>query len=144
MGKFELAVAIIRVSDVDRGLTFYRDQLGFGLDVDYRPTTDFRVVQLTPPGSACSIQLETSGEIADQNTMGSAHYLVVADLDAAHAVLVARGVHVGPIRHKTPTDSWAGEWAPGVDPDHGDYASFADLTDPDGNVWILQERGFRH
>lgn len=68
-----------------------------------------------------------------------ANYLVVSDLEAAHADLVARGIKVGDIRHKTPVDTWAGDLAPGIDPDRRSYASMAELADPDGNTWTLQE-----
>jgi catechol 2,3-dioxygenase-like lactoylglutathione lyase family enzyme len=103
---YKIEVLILPVSDVERALAFYSEHAGFKLDVDYRPSDDFRVVQLTPPGSACSIQ-----------------------------------IGVG-IRHKTPRGDWHGGWEPGLDPDRADYASFADFTDPDGNQWVLQERGF--
>jgi catechol 2,3-dioxygenase-like lactoylglutathione lyase family enzyme len=129
-----LEVLTLPVADVDRALRFYRDQAGFALDVDYAPNGAFRVVQLTPPGSGCSIQFGTAAPAA---------YLVVTDLVAARAELRERGVDVGEIRHKTPAGAWDGGFAAGIDPDRGDYASFADFADPDGNAWVLQERGFR-
>jgi catechol 2,3-dioxygenase-like lactoylglutathione lyase family enzyme len=134
-------VITLPVSDVDRALRFYADQVGFGLDVDYAPRSGFRVVQLTPPGSSCSIQLGTG--VTDA-APGSAHhtYLVVNDLETVRADLVERGLKVSAIRHKTPIGAWDGGFAPGLDPDRGDYASFADFADPDGNTWVLQERGF--
>jgi hypothetical protein len=70
-------------------------------------------------------------------------YLVVTDLETTRAGLLERGVRVSEIRHKTPTGAWDGGFAPGPDPERGDYASFADFADPDGNPWVLQERGFR-
>src|SRR5262249_61527042 len=70
-------------------------------------------------------------------------YLVVDDLEAARSRLLERGVAVGEIRHKTPIGAWDGGFASGVDPAHGDYASFATFSDPDGNRWVLQERGYR-
>jgi hypothetical protein len=70
-------------------------------------------------------------------------YLVVTDIEAASRELAERGVTVGDIRHKSPLDTWAGGFRPGLAPKLGNYASFADLTDPDGNTWVLQERGFR-
>lgn len=130
-----LEVVPLPVSDVDRALAFYTERVGFTLDVDYRPTEDFRVVQLTPPGSACSIQLVTG-----EDRVHGLH-LVTADLAADHAALTARGVPVGPIRHKHPVATWAGDFAAGLDPERRDYASFADFADPDGNTWTLQERG---
>ena len=71
-------------------------------------------------------------------------YLVVADLEAARSRLFERGVEVGEIRHKTPIGAWDGGFAPGLDPARGDYASFANFSDPDGNSWVLQERGYRN
>ncbi|WP_329000748.1 VOC family protein [Kribbella sp. NBC_00709] len=135
--ELKLEVVTLAVRDVDAALAFYTS-LGFTLDVDYHPREDFRVVQLTPPGSACSIQF---GEGLTDAAPGSAraNYLVVADLEAAHEELVARGIKVGDIRHKTPIDTWAGDFAPGPDPDHRPYATMADLADPDGNTWTLQE-----
>jgi hypothetical protein len=70
-------------------------------------------------------------------------YLVLDDIEAARVGLVERGVAVTEIRHKTPTEAWAGGFARGVDSSRRDYASVADFADPDGNTWVLQERGFR-
>jgi hypothetical protein len=70
-------------------------------------------------------------------------YLVTTDLAEVRATLVARGIAVGAIRHKDPVDTWAGGWSAGVDPTRRDYASFADVAEPDGNTWTLQERGHR-
>jgi catechol 2,3-dioxygenase-like lactoylglutathione lyase family enzyme len=135
--RYAIEVAVVPVRDVDTALTFYTEQLGFALDVDYRPTADFRVVQLTPPGSACSIQLEQA-----PNTAGSAlHFLVVPDLPTAVDELRAQGTEVTGVRHKSPVDTWSGGWAEGVDPERRAYASFADVVDPDGNRWVLQEVG---
>jgi catechol 2,3-dioxygenase-like lactoylglutathione lyase family enzyme len=138
---YQLEVVTVPVGDVDRALRFYTEQVGFALDVDYRPSDDFRVVQLTPPGSACSVQL---GVGLTDAAPGTAHhlYLVVSDLEQATKELTARGVPVGEIRHKSPKATWQGGFEPGIDPEHGDYASFAELTDPDGNTWTLQERGY--
>jgi hypothetical protein len=132
-----LEVVPLPVTDINRALLFYAEQAGFTLDIDYRPTADFRVVQLTPPGSMCSIQLVTV------DSFGRVHnpYLVTNDIADARAKLIARGVAVGPIRHKDPVETWAGKWSAGLDPKRRDYASFADFTDPDGNTWTLQERG---
>ncbi|PYT25911.1 MAG: glyoxalase [Acidobacteria bacterium] len=131
-----LEVVPLPVTDIDRALAFYTEQAGFTLDVDYRPTADFRVVQLTPPGSACSVQLVMA------DSPGRVHnlYLVTTDLADARAKLIARGVAV---RHKDPVETWAGGWSAGLDPKRRDYASFADFADPDGNTWTLQERGHR-
>jgi catechol 2,3-dioxygenase-like lactoylglutathione lyase family enzyme len=131
------------VSDVERARRFYVDQVGFTLDVDYSPNDVFRVVQLTPPGSCCSIQM---GKGLTDAPVGSLRnvYLVVTDLEATRRRLLERGVEVGEIRHKTPIGAWDGGFAPGLDPARGDYASFADFLDPDGNSWVLQERGYRN
>jgi catechol 2,3-dioxygenase-like lactoylglutathione lyase family enzyme len=134
-----LEVVPLPVSDIDRALAFYTEQAGFTLDVDYRPSADFRVVQLTPPGSACSVQLV----IADSPCRVHNLYLVTTDLADARAKLIARGVAVGAVRRKDPVETWAGGWSAGLDPERCDYASFADFADPDGNTWTLQERGHR-
>jgi catechol 2,3-dioxygenase-like lactoylglutathione lyase family enzyme len=135
-----IEVVTLPVADVDRSLAFYTSGLGFALDVDYHPSDDFRVVQLTPPGSSCSIQIGVGLTSAEP---GSARgtYLVVPDLEATRLEFSERGVEVGPIRHKFPRDDWRGGWQLGLDPERRDYASLAELSDPDGNTWILQERG---
>jgi catechol 2,3-dioxygenase-like lactoylglutathione lyase family enzyme len=133
---YSLEVIPIQVADVDRAKNFYVSQAGFGLDVDYAPNPGFRVVQLTPPGSGCSIHLEVG------TGRQTGVYLVVADLVRAGKELGDRGVAVGAIRHKASLPDWQGGWAPGIDPERRDRASFADFHDPDGNVWVLQERGF--
>jgi hypothetical protein len=100
-------------------------------------------VQLTPPGSACSIQIGIGLTDAPVGSLRSV-YLVVTDIEAARIRLLERGVEVGEIRHKTPIGAWNGGFAPGLDPARGDYASFADFSDPGGNSWVLQERGYRN
>ena len=139
MMSLSLEVVPVPVGNVDRALAFYTDKVGFKLDVDYQPTADFRVVQLTPPGSACSVHLVT----ADFGNRLRNLCLVTSDLAAERARLISHGVEVGAVRHKTPLATWAGGWADGLDPERRDYASFADFTDPDGNTWTLQERGHR-
>ncbi|MFJ5212377.1 VOC family protein [Streptomyces nigra] len=139
---YNLEVVTLSVSDVDRALKFYTDKVGFNLDVDYHPTGAFRVVQLTPPGSACSVQIGVGLTDAPPG-VGRATYLTVTDLEAARRELTERGVDVSDIRHKAPIEDWKGGWQPGLDPAHRDYASFADFTDPDGNTWVLQEIGYR-
>jgi hypothetical protein len=134
-----LEVVPLPVSDIDCALAFCTEQAGFILEVDYRPSADFRVVQLTPPGSACSVQLV----IADSPCRVHNLYLVTTDLADDRAKLIARGVAVGAVRHKDPVETWAGGWSAGLDPKRRDYASFADFADPDGNTWTLQERGHR-
>jgi catechol 2,3-dioxygenase-like lactoylglutathione lyase family enzyme len=132
---FKLELVLIPVTDVDRAKAFYTDKLGFALDVDTSPTEGFRVVQLTPPGSDCSITIGTGLTDAEPGSYRGTH-LVVTDIEAAHAELVARGVQLGDIRH---FDREKGEWQPGADPKHARYNSFADFSDPDGNTWVLQE-----
>jgi catechol 2,3-dioxygenase-like lactoylglutathione lyase family enzyme len=138
---FSVEVITVPVSDVERALRFYVDQVGFTLDVDYSPNDAFRVVQLTPPGSSCSIQI---GKGLTDAPVGSFRniFLVVTDLEAARNRLIERGINVSEIRHKTPIGAWDGGLASGLDPGRGDYASFANFSDPDGNRWVLQERGY--
>ena len=141
--KFSVEVITLPVSDVDRALRFYVDRVGFTLDVDYSPNDAFRVAQLTPLGSSCSIQI---GRGLTDAPVGSLRniYLVVTDLEAARSRLLEHGVDVDEIRHKVPIDAWPGSFASGLDPGRRDYASFAGFSDPDGNRWVLQERGYRN
>src|SRR4051812_42996618 len=97
--KFSVEVITVPVRDVDRALRFYVDQVGFALDVDYCPNEAFRVVQLTPPGSSCSIQIGKGITDAPVGSLRGA-YLVVTDLETAHRHLLERGVQVSDIRHK--------------------------------------------
>lgn len=130
---FKLELVLVPVSDVDRAKAFYIEKAGFVEDVDFSAGPDFRVVQLTPPGSKCSITIGKGLSDAPAGCYRGTH-LVVKDITAAREELIGRGVEVGDIRHMG-----AGGWEPGVDPNHGDYASFADFADPDGNTWVLQE-----
>ena len=132
---FKLELVLIPVSDVDRAKDFYVEQGGFRPRRRHEPDEGFRVVQLTPPGSACSITIGTGLTEAAPGSYRGTH-LVVTDIEAARAELVGRGIEVSEIRH---FDREAGEWKPGADPEHGKYASFADFSDPDGNTWVLQE-----
>jgi catechol 2,3-dioxygenase-like lactoylglutathione lyase family enzyme len=132
--ELKLELVLLPVSDVDRAKTFYSENAGFNLDVDHRAGDDFRVVQLTPPGSACSIAFGVGiTETAPGSVRGI--HLVVTDIVAARAALVEHGVEVSEVRHLE-----SGTWVTGPDPERHDYNSFADFSDPDGNTWILQER----
>ncbi len=132
---YKLELVLIPVSDVDQAKAFYVDQLGFNLDVDHQPNDQFRVVQMTPPGSACSITIGIGITEATPGSVWGTH-LIVTDIEAARTELTGRGVEVSDIRYMTP-----GGWQPGPDPSHADYNSFADFKDPDGNTWVLQEVG---
>jgi predicted enzyme related to lactoylglutathione lyase len=127
---WKLELVVIPVADVDRAKTFYIEQAGFNLEVDHR-AGDFRVVQLTPPGSACSIALMRNTE-APGSVQGL--HLVVSDIDAARAALVARGTDVGEIFHFEASGQVAGP-----DPQRSNYNSFLSFSDPDGNGWLVQE-----
>ncbi|MCE0766216.1 glyoxalase [Pseudonocardia kujensis] len=137
-----LEVVVIPVADVDRAKGFYA-RLGWRLDADLPSDNGFRVVQFTPPGSACSIQFGTGMTVAAPGS-AQALYLVVPDIEAARGDLLARGVQVSEVFHPgTPgaqfrpdgTGLRVGE--PG--PRHTSYRSFATFRDPDGNGWLLQE-----
>ena len=130
---FKLELVLLPVSDVDRAKSFYTEKVGFNLDVDHQPNDEFRVVQMTPRGSACSVTIGKGITGAEPGSYRGTH-LVVTDIEAARAELVDRGVEVSEIRHMG-----SGGWQPGTDPEHRDYASFADFGDPDGNTWVLQE-----
>ncbi|GAB3319200.1 VOC family protein [Hymenobacter humi] len=118
--KFELVP--VPVTDIDRAKTFYAEQVGFVLDHDVRPSPTVRVVQLTPPGSACSIVLSQglSGLAMAAGSLRGLH-LVVADISQARTELAGRGVPMGPIQ------------------DLGGGMLYAGFQDPDGNTWTLQQ-----
>jgi catechol 2,3-dioxygenase-like lactoylglutathione lyase family enzyme len=132
---YKLELVIVPVADVDRAKAFYTEQAGFHLDVDHRAGDDFRVVQMTPPGSGCSIAVGLGITDAEPGSVRGLH-LVVSDIVAARDELAGRGVEIDDVRHFK-----AGAWFPGAHPERGDYESFADFADPDGNTWLLQERG---
>ncbi|HME37533.1 MAG TPA: VOC family protein [Steroidobacteraceae bacterium] len=129
----KLEVVVIPVSDVDRAKRFYGN-LGWRLDADFVRGSEFRIVQFTPPGSPCSIQFGTGITSA---APGSAQgiYLVVSDIVAARAELVAQGVAVSDLFHRVGTE---GPFS-GPDPQRRSYATRASFSDPDGNGWVLQE-----
>jgi predicted enzyme related to lactoylglutathione lyase len=129
--QWRLELIVVPVSDIDRAKSFYLEQAGFDLHVDHSAGEDFRVVQLTPPGSACSIAIMKNVE-APGSVKGL--HLVVDDIDAARGELVQRGTEVSEIYHFD-----AGNQMPGPDPQRGDYNSFFDFSDPDGNSWLVQE-----
>ncbi len=138
--KFEAVV--IPVSDVDRAKEFYT-KLGWRFDVDFRFDNGFRVVQLTPPGSDCSVQFGTKITSAEP---GSAQglYLIVSDIEAARAELAARGAAITEVFHDDAPGAQfrligARGRLSGPAPDHESYRSYATFNDPDGNTWVLQE-----
>ena len=138
----KLEVVVVPVSDADRAKQFYR-RLGFREDVDYAGGNGYRIVQLTPPGSACSI-IFGKGVTAARPGSVDRLVLAVSDLDAARDELRSHGVEVcvfhdagGGLGGGFFADAGAG--APGPDPQRRSYASYASFSDPDGNVWLLQE-----
>ena len=128
---FTLELVVVPVSDVDRAKAFYSERCGFNVDVDRSFGEDFRVVQLTPPGSACSISIGTGlAKMAPGSVQGL--QLCVTDIDAAHAVMTGAGVDATSVRF---IDN--GEWKDG----HGGaWNSFFFFNDPDGNGWTVQEK----
>ena len=131
--EMRLELLLVPVSDVDRAKEFYVGKVGFTLDVDSEPGGGLRVVQMTPPGSSCSITIGVGITEAKPGSLWGMH-LVTPDLEAAREELLSRGVDVSDYFHFE-----AGERLPGLDPDRGRYASFASFSDPDGNIWLLQE-----
>jgi catechol 2,3-dioxygenase-like lactoylglutathione lyase family enzyme len=127
-----LEVVVLPVADVDRSKAFY-EQAGFAMDVDTQPNESFRIVQLTPPGSACSIIV---GKGLTTAAPGSAQglTLVVTDIEEARAYFVERGIEVSDFFHFGP-----GGQEPGLDPQRQAYGSFVSFTDPDDNSWLVQE-----
>ncbi len=125
--QMRLELVVVPVTDVDAAKAYYRDGLGFVEDHDVRPADGVRVVQLTPPGSACSITLGTGLPVYAESPPGSVKglHLVVADLDEARAELAGRGVEVGEVQ------------------DVGGGVRYAGLSDPDGNTLVLQEMAWR-
>jgi catechol 2,3-dioxygenase-like lactoylglutathione lyase family enzyme len=130
---FRLELVVVPVSDVDRAKAFYADKAGFTVDVDHRAGEHFRVVQLTPPGSDCSITIGTGLTKSAPGTYQGLH-LVVTDIEAARAALVERGVEATEPFHF----GEAGQ-TPGLHPDRADYGTFLSFNDPDGNGWLVQE-----
>ena len=129
--EWKLEVVTVPVADVDRAKRFYEEQVGFAVDLDTQIGDQVRLVQLTPPGSACSIHLNT-GIAGPPSGSLRGLVLVVADVDGAREELIGRGVGVGPIRHF--------EDGVLVDGRGGEWNSFLFFNDPDGNEWTVQER----
>jgi catechol 2,3-dioxygenase-like lactoylglutathione lyase family enzyme len=123
----KLELIPIPVVDVDRAKAFYIDKLGFKEDVDVRPAPGVRVVQMTPPGSACSISIGTGLPVYEDSPPGSVKglHLVVADIEEACAELLSRGVGVSPVREV------------------GEGVKYAGFEDPDGNSFTFQEMAWR-
>ena len=129
----KLEVIVLPVSDVDRAKRFYTG-LGWRQDADFSNGSDWRVVQLTPPGSPCSVHFGKGITTAAPGSVQGT-YLVVDDIDAARAELVGHGVAVSDIFHVDPATGRG----PGPDPQRRSYFSYASFSDPDGNSWLLQE-----
>ena len=130
----KLEIHVIPVSDVDRSKQFY-ERLGWRLDDDAAPLDGLRIVQFTPPGSGTSI---TFGKGLTAAAPGSTLAgLVVSDIEAAHGELVGRGVDASDVWHGPPFPPEARQ--PGVDPERTSYGSFFSFSDPDGNMWLVQE-----
>jgi len=127
---WKIEVIPVPVTDVDRAKQFYADQLGFNVDLDTSFGDDTRLVQLTPPGSGCSIHLSTRLVSMPPGVLKGVQ-ITVSDIEAARAHLVANGVEASPVRHMAD-----GEW---VDGHGGRWNAFVFFSDPDGNGWILQE-----
>jgi catechol 2,3-dioxygenase-like lactoylglutathione lyase family enzyme len=132
-----LEVVVVPVADVDRAKRFYSEQVGFNVDYDTQASDEIRNVQLTPPGSGCSIVLSTLtltpiGPVDAPPGSVQGLQLVVADIQAARDDLTRRGVEVSEIYHFED-----GGWVPGRG---GRWNSFLFFNDPDGNGWIVQER----
>lgn len=128
---WKLEVVTLPVSDVDRAKRFYSEQLGFVVDTDTTMSEQFRVVQLTPPGSACSVTFGVGLSPSEPGSMKGLQ-LVVSDINTAHQQLVENGVDVSPITH---FDNGVPAAGPG-----GDWNSFVFFDDPDGNSWAVQQK----
>jgi catechol 2,3-dioxygenase-like lactoylglutathione lyase family enzyme len=134
---FSFELVILPVADVDRAKAFYAERLGWRVDVDHRAGPQFRVVQLTPPGSGCSVSIGTGITSAEPGSYRGMH-LCVADIEAARELLAGNGVEIGEPFHFGEQGQ-----APGVHPERASYGTFCSFSDPDGNGWVLQEVGQR-
>jgi len=136
----KLEVVVLPVSDVERAKRFYQS-LGWRLDADFANGDDWRVVQLTPPGSPCSVFVGKGITTAAPGSMQGT-FLIVDDVEAARSELVGRGVDVSDVFHfEGNLIRVAGTKGrvPGPDPERRSYSSFVSFSDPDGNSWLLQE-----
>ncbi|SEP08022.1 VOC family protein [Actinacidiphila rubida] len=133
--EVKVEVVVIPVADVDRALRFYQG-LGWRLDADYEAGPEFRIVQVTPPGSPCSVHFGRGLTSAQPGS--SRAYLVAYDIEKARADLIGKGADVSPVFHNV-YDTGAEVRVDGPDPDGRSYATYATLADPDGNEWTLQE-----
>jgi predicted enzyme related to lactoylglutathione lyase len=133
MIKYRLEMFVIPVSDVDRAKSFY-EQVGFVCDVDHQPGPEFRVVQFTPPGSACSIGFGVGMPVVAKPGDYQGMHLVVNEVEDAIADLRGRGIEVEGPFHFGP-----GGRTPGLPEDRVDFATYGTFSDPDGNQWLLQE-----
>ena len=129
--NWKIEVVVVPVSAADRAKRFYSEQLGFNVDVDRSFGEAFRVVQLTPPGSACSISFGPGLSPMEPGSLKGLQ-LVVSDVEAARAALVERGVDVSPVQHF--------EDGTLADGPGGDWNSFIFFDDPDGNSWAVQQK----
>ncbi|KOV72628.1 glyoxalase [Streptomyces sp. AS58] len=152
--KLKLEMIVLPVSDIDRAKAFY-EKVGFRLDVDYTAGEDFRIVHFTPSGSECSIMFgEEMTPLAPGSLQGL--YLIVDDIEEAHAELTGRGIEVseifhdagglfhghegGDVTHRRPGQ----QRLAGLHPERASYGSFLTFSDPDGNGWVIQEIKQRH
>jgi catechol 2,3-dioxygenase-like lactoylglutathione lyase family enzyme len=133
----KLEVVVLPVSDVDKALAFYSG-MGWRLDLDLAPNEKFRVVQMTPPGSGCSITFGTGVTSAAPGSFQGLE-LVVSDIVAARHELTQRGVDVSEVFHGPGSAFHREARIPGPDPNRTSYGSYASFEDPDGNGWLLQE-----
>ena len=129
---WKLEVVVVPVSDVERAIAFYRDKIGFALDLHQKMGDHIEMAQLTPPGSGCSINV-SRGVVDMAPGVIKGLQLVVGDVAAARAQLLERGVDVSPVRHVDEHGQW--QDGPG-----GRWNSFIFFDDPDGNSWAVQER----
>ena len=128
---WKIEVIVMPVSDLDRSKRFYAEQCGFVVDLDHQATESMRLIQMTPPGSGCSITIGTGITDAEPGSVRGIQ-ITVDDIDDARAHLIANGVDAGPVQHFSD-----GVWSDGKG---GPWNSFVRFSDPDGNGWVLQER----